>query len=131
MSEFALARYDTGGSLDTASFGGGQGWVVTDFSGNSVDQAFSVALQSDGKIILAGFVNGVGADGTDDFGVARYLTTGFWIVSFGVGGKVSHLSVPTTIRPTQLPSSRRAKSSWLDLPSAGIRTRTMPWCATL
>ena len=67
QNDFALARYSRDGQLDQA-FGVG-GKVVSDFS--SIDQAYGVALDSNGKIVLAGiaFVNGANFD----FAVARYL----------------------------------------------------------
>src|SRR5262249_18345199 len=51
-SDFALARYNRDGALDT-SFGDA-GKVTTDFAG-SLDQAFSVAVEPNGKIVAAGF----------------------------------------------------------------------------
>lgn len=66
-NDFALARYNSDGSLDT-SFGNG-GLVVTDFASGS-DAAFAVALESDGKIIAAGPTTPTA--GQDDFALARY-----------------------------------------------------------
>jgi uncharacterized delta-60 repeat protein len=83
-SNFALARYDTNGTLDT-SFGSG-GKVTTDFSG-SEDQAFAVAIQSDGKIIAAG--HSFSSSTSADFALARYNTDGALDTSFGAGGKVT------------------------------------------
>src|SRR4051812_24619875 len=51
FSTFAVARYETNGTLDT-SFGSG-GKVVTQIGGN--DSATSVAIQTDGRIVVAGF----------------------------------------------------------------------------
>jgi uncharacterized delta-60 repeat protein len=51
LVDFALARYNGDGSLDS-TFGSG-GKVTTDFFG-SVDGANGVALQTDGKIVAAG-----------------------------------------------------------------------------
>ena len=69
-SDFALARYNDDGSLDT-DFGSG-GKVTTSLTsrGFSIDSAYSFVLQPDGKILLAGFT----ADGTNnnDFGLVRY-----------------------------------------------------------
>jgi len=81
--EFAVARYLVDGSLDTTF--AGTGWVTTDFSGNSVDQAYSVDIQTDGKIVLAGFIN---SGATDDFALARYNSTGSLDTTFGTDGKV-------------------------------------------
>lgn len=75
--EFALARYNTNGSLDT-SFGSG-GKVTTAVGSGSAIHA--LALQSDGKIVVAG-----GAD--SGFALARYNPDGSLDMSFGTGGKV-------------------------------------------
>src|SRR5439155_272563 len=48
-ADFALARYNAGGSLDT-TFGMG-GKVLTDFGPSSGNVANSVAVQADGKIV--------------------------------------------------------------------------------
>src|SRR5437870_3563768 len=78
---FALARHDADGTLDP-SFGGG-GRVLTNFAGR--DEASALALQSDGKIVVAGFS---GAGGRQDFAVARYNPDGSLDPSFGSGGRV-------------------------------------------
>ena len=76
---FALARYNTDGSLD-ASFGS-LGKVTTDFSGGN-DGPSGVAIQSDGKIVAAGF------DGAN-FALIRYNANGSPDTSFGTFGKVT------------------------------------------
>ncbi|MFD9223461.1 hypothetical protein ACFWDI_26440 [Streptomyces sp. NPDC060064] len=78
---FALARYNTDGSLDS-TFGTG-GKVTTNFGGGN--EARAVALQADGKIIAAG----VSTSGTADFALARYNTDGSLDSTFGTGGKVT------------------------------------------
>src|SRR4030095_2807095 len=66
QNDFAVARYSSNGQLDQ-TFGMG-GKVVNDFS--SIDQAYGIALQSNGRIVLAGIsFNGANFD----FTVARYL----------------------------------------------------------
>lgn len=82
-SDFAIARYNNDGSLDP-TFGSG-GKVTTDFNG-SLDNATSVAVQLDGKIIVAGSAS-TGING--DFGLARYNSDGSLDASFGTGGKVT------------------------------------------
>jgi uncharacterized delta-60 repeat protein len=87
--EFALARYNADGSLDT-SFGSG-GEVLTDFTpllgpGGSAE-ASAVAIQSDGKIVVAGFADNA-ANSTSDFAVARYNPDGTLDNSFGNQGRV-------------------------------------------
>lgn len=79
---FGVRRFNSDGSLD-ASFGAG-GIVSTDFSGLA-DSAKAVALQSDGKIVVAGQTQG--ALGTD-LAVVRYNTDGSLDASFGNGGRV-------------------------------------------
>ena len=70
------------GDLDT-TFGGGTGKVTTNLGGT--DAAYSVALQTDGKIVVAGTSN---ASGSDDIMVTRYLEDGTLDASFGTGGTV-------------------------------------------
>jgi uncharacterized delta-60 repeat protein len=79
--DFALARYSSDGSLDN-SFGSG-GLVSTDFGG--WDYAYSVAIQSDGKIVVAGYAP---VGGNNNFALARYNSDGTLDGSFGSGGMV-------------------------------------------
>ena len=65
-SNFAVARYDTDGTLD-ATFGN-DGTLTVDFSG-STDIAETVAVQPDGKIVLGGLAR----DNVDGYGLARVL----------------------------------------------------------
>lgn len=80
---FALARYNSDGTLDTG-FGSG-GKVLTRFDRDNAS-AYAVTIQSDGKIILAGSTNAV--YGSYDFALARYNSDGTLDTSFGIGGKV-------------------------------------------
>lgn len=77
-----LARFTTTGALD-ATFGIG-GVTTTSFTTQG-DQANAIALQSDGKIVIAGRT---ALFGTSDFALARYTTDGALDVTFGTGGKV-------------------------------------------
>ncbi|MBE7495933.1 MAG: cadherin-like beta sandwich domain-containing protein [Verrucomicrobiaceae bacterium] len=80
--DFALVRYTATGSLDT-SFGAG-GKVTTPI-GSSHDIGRSVAIQSDGKLLVAGYSeNGI----FRDFAMVRHNTNGSLDTSFGTGGKV-------------------------------------------
>lgn len=83
-SDFAIARYNADGTLDMSFDGDGK--VTTDFGGTT-DQAFSVALQPDGRIIVAGLriTNGP----ADDFVVARYNVDGSLDATFDGDGKVA------------------------------------------
>ena len=80
-TDFALARYTKSGALD-AGFGTG-GKVLTDLG--STDVASAVAVQPDGKIVVAGFSD---ANGSSDFALARYTKSGALNQRFGAGGKV-------------------------------------------
>ena len=81
--DFALVRYNSDGSLDS-TFGTG-GKVTTDF-GSSVEAGNSIAIQSNGKMIVAGYTNsGI----TSVIALARYNSDGTLDNAFGVGGKVT------------------------------------------
>src|ERR1044071_4927541 len=82
-TDFALARYNPDGTPDTTFGSGGQ--VSTDFAGVE-DDAFSVLIQPDGKIVAVGSANRLGTK--YGFGAARYLSDGTLDTTFGVGGKV-------------------------------------------
>ena len=83
-TDFALARYNSDGTPDT-SFGNG-GQVSTDFFGME-DDAFSVLIQPDGKIVAVGSANNPAT--YYDFAAVRYLSNGTIDTTFGVAGKVS------------------------------------------
>ncbi|MBI5047674.1 MAG: hypothetical protein HZB54_01805, partial [Deltaproteobacteria bacterium] len=81
--DFALSRYDTNGALDTSFNTTGK---VTTAIGTSLDEAYAVAIQSDGKIVAAGY----SWNGTDyDFALSRYDTNGALDTSFNTTGKVT------------------------------------------
>jgi uncharacterized delta-60 repeat protein len=81
-SDFAVVRYNTDGSLDTTFSSDGK---VTTAIGSSQDQARSVVLQSDGKIVAAGLSD----NGSNyDFAVVRYNTDGSLDTTFSDDGKL-------------------------------------------
>ena len=82
--DFALARYNSNGTLD-GSFGKG-GKVVFDFFG-SFDQANGAVLQPDGKIIAVGSASYDSANRDIGFALARFNTDGSIDFGFGTGGK--------------------------------------------
>ena len=82
-TDFVLVRFLRDGAIDP-SFGTA-GKVNTDIDGGS-DQAFAVALQGDGKIVVAGS-HDVSPKGKS-FAVVRYNTDGSLDTTFGSGGKV-------------------------------------------
>jgi uncharacterized delta-60 repeat protein len=75
---YALARYNPDGSLDT--YFGNNGIVITDFGGD--DEAMALVLLPDGKLAAAG------SSGTN-FALARYNADGLLDSTFGVGGLVT------------------------------------------
>jgi uncharacterized delta-60 repeat protein len=80
--KFFAARLDGAGNLDF-TFGGGDGVVTTSVgSGNSQGQA--VIVQSDGKIVVAGWTTGT----VPHFALVRYLADGTLDTAFGTGGKI-------------------------------------------
>lgn len=79
-NNFALARLNPNGSLD-ATFSG-DGRQITNFGGE--DLAYSVALQADGKIVVAG---SKGTSTLASFALARYNANGNLDTTFNGSGK--------------------------------------------
>ena len=77
LGNFAVARYNSNGTLDTSFNLDGK--LTTDFS--RYDLANTMAIQADGKILVAG-----GSD--SDFAVARYNSNGTLDTSFDGDGKL-------------------------------------------
>ncbi len=80
-SNFALARYNPNGTLDTSFSGDGK--QTTDFGG--VDEANGVAIRADGKIVAVGDTESSATGG--DFAIARYNPSGALDPSFSGDGK--------------------------------------------
>ena len=83
LHDFAVARYNSNGTLDT-SFG--VRWLGTHRFLWGHDFAYAVALQQDGKIVVAG-----AADIVDDqaaFAVARYTSDGNLDITFSGDGRL-------------------------------------------
>ncbi len=83
----ALARYTPAGELDA---GFGTGGEVTAKLGAGDATVQSIALQPDGRIVVAGGL-------ADDFAVARFTTDGTLDPTFGSNGSVTHR--PRRARP--------------------------------
>jgi uncharacterized delta-60 repeat protein len=81
-NDFAIARYNSDGSLDSTFDGDGR--AVTDF-GSLNDEAFSVAIASTGRIVVAGSTS----SRNGDFAIARYLADGSLDPAFGSAGLVT------------------------------------------
>jgi len=88
--DFGVARLLPEGGLDTANFGFGDGKSTAhfDLGGNNDDKARSVAVQKDGKIVVAGTVQ-VGGAGDYDFGVVRFKTDGALDPTYDADGKAT------------------------------------------
>ena len=89
-TDFAVVRLKDDGTLDgTFNPGGflpGHLTVAFDRGGDNRDLANDLALQPDGKIVVAGVAAGP-APGGGDFAVVRLGTTGALDPTFGTGGK--------------------------------------------
>ena len=83
-SDFGLVRYNADGSLDTTFDGDGK--VSIDF-GTNWDWPVGIAVQSDGKIVLAGFTE-ASLYGPKDVVLARYNRDGMLDGSFDGDGKI-------------------------------------------
>jgi uncharacterized delta-60 repeat protein len=80
-AEVALTRYDASGNLDP-TFGAG-GIALTSTAGTTYDAAVAAALQSDGKIVTAGYHN------SSYFELERYTTAGTLDSTFNGTGIVT------------------------------------------
>ncbi len=83
-SNFALVRYNSDGGVDT-TFGDNSifpGTTLLDFRDGFIDEARAIALQPDGKIVVAGFSTApTGVDG--NFALVRYNANGTLDTTFG------------------------------------------------
>lgn len=83
VCDVALARYNTRGTLDTTFSGDGK--QISDYDGGDNGSKGGLAIQSDGKILVAGYM----WNGTDyDFAVYRYNANGSPDTTFSGDGKV-------------------------------------------
>lgn len=83
--DFAVVRYNADGTLDSTF---GTGGKVTTGIGTGNDIAYGVAVQSDGKIVVAGETNDASSTNAN-FAVVRYNANGTLDTTFGTGGKVT------------------------------------------
>jgi len=97
FTDFALARFNSDGTLDSG-FGTG-GKVTTDFGATS-DYPGGIALQVDGKIVVAGEHNDPG--GGFDYALARYNSDGSLDTTFGSNGRVTTALGATNDSPVTL-----------------------------
>jgi uncharacterized delta-60 repeat protein len=87
-ADFAVARLNADGSLDP-TFGAGTGTALVSFDlgDNNDDTAGAVAMQADGKIVVAGWA--VVGTNTYDFAVVRLLPDGTRDTTFNSTGRVT------------------------------------------
>ncbi|MDB5295259.1 MAG: uncharacterized protein JWO31_1242, partial [Phycisphaerales bacterium] len=103
--DFLVARYAADGQLDP-TFGGGDGWVTTDFApggagGGGVDsfldQAAGLAVLPDGRFVVAGLSRDASGNPGDDvvrMAVSRYNADGSPDAAFGGGDGKTAVGVP-------------------------------------
>src|SRR5260370_15059819 len=98
---FQVSRFNTDGSQDT-TFDSNVVSQTTKFSAGSTDQADTVAIQADGKIVVAGTTQAAGGT-IDHAAVTRYNANGTLDTSFGANGHVIVVcatdqgAIPTTV----------------------------------
>ncbi|MBV5330793.1 MAG: hypothetical protein JZU65_24695, partial [Chlorobium sp.] len=82
--DFAVVRYNVDGSLDKTFDGDGR--IITDFG--AYEEAASVTVQSNGKVLVVGYT-GVDGSGGGDFVLVRYNTDGSLDTTFDGDGMVT------------------------------------------
>jgi len=119
-SDFALARYTSAGVLDTTF---GTGGVVTTSIGTSYDYCETVAVQTNGKIIVGGMTyNG---SSYNDVALIRYNANGAIDTSFGTNGVVTHtLGIETVCKKVIiLPNGNILAGGFTNNPAAFLLER--------
>ena len=81
---FALARFNTNGTLDTTFSSDGK--VTTNLTLGQYDSAHAIAIQANGRILVAGTTGGSAAE---DFALVRYRSNGALDTSFSADGIVT------------------------------------------
>lgn len=102
--DFAIARYNTDGSLDISFSGDGK--QTTSFSSVG-DAASSVAIQSDGKIVVAGYSSNNGVD--NEFAIARYYSG----LITDISDATNNEQISTTIFPNPFDRETKLKINGL------------------
>ena len=107
--DFLLMRLNADGTPDTAF---GSGGIVRTAVGTNADIAYAIAVQPDGRIVLAG--SSIAADGRNDFALARYNANGTLDATFGSGGVVT-----TPVGPAEDIAHAVAVMPWGRIVAAG------------
>jgi uncharacterized delta-60 repeat protein len=82
-SDFAIARLTPSGALDTTF--DGDGLLTIDFGAQTIDEAFGVLIQPDGKIVVVGETRASGAAG--NFAIVRLTSLGLPDETFDGDGR--------------------------------------------
>jgi uncharacterized delta-60 repeat protein len=98
---FTVARLDSNGALDNSFGSGGSAYTFIAGGDSTEDIGYSVAIQSNGKIVVGGYTNGgTSADPRVAIGVARFDSDGVLDNSFGSNGTVStYVNGPDSLYP--------------------------------
>ncbi|MDB5387639.1 MAG: hypothetical protein JWM11_3285 [Planctomycetaceae bacterium] len=110
-TDFAVARLTTSGSVDPTFNSTGKKLIAFDVGGARTDKASSLAVQPDGRIVLAGSAQ-ISKRGDYDFAVVRLNTngsadksfagTGKRTVSFNLGGNRSDEATSVALQGTNI-----------------------------
>jgi len=87
--DFAVARLLPNGQFDPNFDADGRATIGFDLGPSQSDLAYSMILQRDGKIVLAGYADTGSGTRSDDMGLARLLADGSPDTGFGIGGKTT------------------------------------------
>jgi uncharacterized delta-60 repeat protein len=83
--DFAVARYNKNGTLDTSFSGDGMRIIAFNLGDDKEDQATCVQIQADGKILIGGYA--ITGAGDFDFAVCRLKPDGTMDTTFSGDGK--------------------------------------------
>ncbi len=86
--DFAVARLNANGRLDTSFSGDGRATIAFDLGGENDDRGTSLGIQSDGRIVIGGYAQ-IDGRGNDDFAIVRLNTNGSLDRSFDGDGRVT------------------------------------------
>ena len=117
--DFVMARYLSNGAIDPDF--GTNGIVIVDFASDD-DFAYSVKLQADGKIVMAGYA--VNGSDIGDVALVRFNPDGTLDNSFGVAGKVIS-GFPNNDRASCMlvkPDGKIIVGGWAAPPATGSAT---------
>jgi uncharacterized delta-60 repeat protein len=122
--QIALARYRTDGTLDTGFDGDGK--VLTDFTSSIGEEAFAVAIQPNGRVVVAGTANlGTVAAPLNHVALVRYRTNGTLDPTFSGDGKVVTDFAGDDAEATSIAIQRDGKIVVAGRAKSGSRTRAV------